>query len=281
MPHPLDSYCFACQAGEVICLPVVVVIALMAQPRLQLALAKDGLIPEIFGRLDDSGNLRWGALISGSAMTIIATFVPFGYLDDMISAGILFAFCITNSCLVLMRCDSPTHKPQLLGQCLLGYNILCFVTALLLCNLWGTSSAGTIVSLIFCFSLLLLARNIANRFPLSATFGVGDATPRPHPIDHIHFEAPCVPYLPCAGMFVNWYLIAQLEAFGLLLMVCYIAFASLFYFCYGAKHSVGNTIGWSTRRGDYEIVSNPNRFLDGPNLQQTISLPKMNHGDNR
>ena len=59
-------------AGEVMTLPVVVLIALMAQPRLQLAMANDGLLPEIFSRVDETGNLKWGCLLSGVPMITIA-----------------------------------------------------------------------------------------------------------------------------------------------------------------------------------------------------------------
>ena len=51
--------------GEVFTLPIVVIISLMAQPRLQYALAKDGLLPEIFARVDDNGNIWHGTAISG------------------------------------------------------------------------------------------------------------------------------------------------------------------------------------------------------------------------
>jgi len=112
-------------AGEVITLPVVVVITLMAQPRLFLALARDGLMPNLFARVDERGNLFWGALVSGVVMTTVATFVPFNYLDDLISSGILVAFCMTDSCLILMRHESPVHRPNLLSRSLISYNILC------------------------------------------------------------------------------------------------------------------------------------------------------------
>eukprot|EP00557_Chaetoceros_sp_GSL56_P009906 CAMPEP_0176482260 /NCGR_PEP_ID=MMETSP0200_2-20121128/3279_1 /TAXON_ID=947934 /ORGANISM="Chaetoceros sp., Strain GSL56" /LENGTH=429 /DNA_ID=CAMNT_0017878561 /DNA_START=362 /DNA_END=1648 /DNA_ORIENTATION=- len=43
--------------GELITLPIVVLVTIMAQPRLQYAMSKDGLLPPIFTQLDDSGNL--------------------------------------------------------------------------------------------------------------------------------------------------------------------------------------------------------------------------------
>ena len=69
-------------AGEVITLPVVVLISLMAQPRLFAALAKDHLLPKVFAGTDAKGNLVWGSILSGIPMTLLATFVPFSYLDE-------------------------------------------------------------------------------------------------------------------------------------------------------------------------------------------------------
>lgn len=61
--------------GEIICLPLVVLICLLAQPRLLQALAQDDLLPACFG------DLRFGTLWSGIAMAVIALCVPFTFLD--------------------------------------------------------------------------------------------------------------------------------------------------------------------------------------------------------
>ena len=67
----------------------MVLVSLMMQPRLQFALARDGLLPRMFSEVDSNGDPRKGALFAGVIMTLFATFVPFSDLDDFISAGIL------------------------------------------------------------------------------------------------------------------------------------------------------------------------------------------------
>ena len=62
--------------GEVFTLPVVVLISIVIQPRLQFALANDGLLPAMFKEIDTTGNPYKGALFAGAVMTIFATFVP-------------------------------------------------------------------------------------------------------------------------------------------------------------------------------------------------------------
>jgi APA family basic amino acid/polyamine antiporter len=77
--------------GEVVTLPLVVLVSFLAQPRLQYVMSVDGLLPDVFSRVDSQGNLTMGILISGFILTAVAILVPFSYLDDMISAGVLLS----------------------------------------------------------------------------------------------------------------------------------------------------------------------------------------------
>ena len=237
-------------AGEVITLPVVILISLLAQPRLQQALAKDGLLPQLFARVNAKGNLNAGIWVSGTLMTLLATFVPFGQLDDLISAGILLAFSMTNTCLVLLRCESPSSQPNILSKWLLCYNILCFLTTMMLSSHVQSMS----LAILFGLATLCTATLIWYKFPSSISFGFGGSMnqapqqqqqqQQQEDMDMIFFTMPLVPLLPCLGTFVNWYLISQLEMAGLLLLLLYLGLATAFYLSFGAKHSVGNTCGW-------------------------------------
>ena len=87
----------------------------MLQPRLQYALARDGLIPKMFCEVHRGVPIK-GTIISGVSMTFLATFVPFTLLDDFVSAGILMAFSVTNSSLMLLRMHSPENQPFFLEK---------------------------------------------------------------------------------------------------------------------------------------------------------------------
>jgi APA family basic amino acid/polyamine antiporter len=251
-------------AGEVVTLPVVVLISSMAQPRLQLALANDGLLPGIFGRVDASGNLRMGTLISGSAMTLIATFVPFQYLDDLISAGILVAFSMTNACLILMRCDSPIDRPNFLINGLLTYSFLCFMTGLLLSH--TDSLVGSALSISFLVATTGTALYISFKCPRSAIFG-GSMNAESHPVeDGANFEAPGVPLLPCFGIFVNFKLISELDGSGLVFLLVYLGLAAGLYICFKR-----NSRGW----GQYQGLSESDPDVTHSGLMRSISLPQV------
>jgi amino acid transporter len=262
-------------AGEVVTLPVVVLISLMAQPRLLLSMTVDGLLPRVFGSVDVHGNLWGGTLISGVAMTTIATLVPFTYLDDLISAGILVAFSMTNSCLVLLRCQSPADHPGLLERLLLIYNALCFLSSMLWSHTWTYLPWPSLLALVSTLATIVCLFFLRKLCPRTTHFGgsiftTGALNHERHVDASLqeedeedettqnisYFATPMVPTLPCLGMAVNWYLIAQLDLTGIFLLGLYLGLVSLVYLLYCAPHSIGHVRRWSHQRGEYQTVRN-------------------------
>jgi len=235
--------------GELVTLPLVVLVSIMAQPRLQYAMAHDGLLPAIFCALDSKGNLWWGTLISGVVMIIIATFVPFTYLNDLISAGILIAFSMTDASVILLRHKSPDDKPFQLEKLLGLFNALAIISGILvsycLDTFWGRCIAGTVGVLLFAVGVQL-HRVCSRQAEHSASGDSKDG-----------FRTPLVPLLPLLGSAVNWYLVAHLATFSLVLLVIYLIITFAIYFLYSAKHSVANTTGWQRHgedaKGNYEL----------------------------
>eukprot|EP00977_Amphora_coffeiformis_P016232 scaffold4961_cov149-Amphora_coffeaeformis.AAC.1 len=225
--------------GEVGTLPVVVLISLLAQPRLTFAMAKDGILPRaIFAPTNSHGQstLFNGTLISGIIMTVTAAFVPFTYLDDLISSGILLAFCMTNSALIQFRCTSSNISKAGLQRSLLVYHILCFLTALS----WNTeqSTLWTLVASICTLCWLICLIYICRVFPGLSGFAGLPHDPSCEDTGEGHHEGeffvtPMVPLLPCLGIAMNWYLVAQLEFLGLMLLALYLATCLLLFriFC--------------------------------------------------
>ncbi len=231
-----------CALGEIITLPLVVWVTIMAQPRLQYAMAMDGLLPPIFSKTDSSGNLYYSTLIAGIAMTLVSTFVPFVYLDDLISAGILVAFSMTDSSVILLRHTNPDEKQYLLEHLLTSFHLVSFTIGLLVSKTKNESIVIHIIMILLSLLLVWITHQIVTRCPKSCVmFG----TPTNNNGQY-YFQTPMVPYLPLMGIWINWYLIAQLEISGLLLLLLYMGGAVLFYFQYGVHHSIGNTRGWGS-----------------------------------
>ena len=97
--------------GEIIVLPLVVLTSIQSQTRLLFAMSKDRIVPSFFGKLtfskhpspccgkekvDPIGNLTSNVQFCGVVVVLLACFVPFSYLDALISAGALFLFSLTD-----------------------------------------------------------------------------------------------------------------------------------------------------------------------------------------
>ncbi|CAM9380108.1 unnamed protein product, partial [Laminaria digitata] len=231
--------------GEIVSLPVVVLAALMVQPRLLSVLASDGLLPKYLSATDEQGVLRTATLISGVATVVVAGVVPFAELADFISAGVLMAFAVTNSCAIIVR--RSNLDPARPGPCrplVLLFNGLCLLAGLMLKLAMGSAgaaggavSAATVVmsASAATSALCLLAAGVA-------MLAVSKWCPeQPHPLGGPQqaFRGPFSPWVPALGIVVNWFLFAQLSWTGLLCTLWAIAGVCVLYFVYGLKHSVG------------------------------------------
>lgn len=256
--------------GEVATLPVVVLISLLAQPRLTFAMAKDGILPSaIFAPLDENGDgsLYNGTLIAGVIMTVVAAFVPFTYLDDLISCGILVAFSMTNSALILFRCTPETssghgENSSQLPRFLIIYHALCFVSAMAW-NVEEGSPVWTFVAIVSSFCLLICLCWMLWNFPSHTGF-VGLGPEDRHDDSHDdhnkfdYFETPLVPFIPCMGIAVNWYLIAQLEYLGLFLLALYLGTALILHHIFRADGHVYHNVACDREdRGTLDGLGSP------------------------
>ena len=236
--------------GEIATLPVVVLITIMGQPRLQFALAKDGLLPPLFAEVDSKGNLAKGTMICGVLMVAIATIVPFDHLNDMISCAVLTALSLTDTSLILLWHPSPTERPALAETMMGSFHCLALFTGIMLCHFLSTA-LGKAAAVLGVLSMVICVLWFLRVCPRSAVFGTAVHS---HPTasqitrDDGYFRTPFVPIVPCLGILTNWYLVAQLELFGILLHLSFLGIAILYYLLYAIHHSVGNNGGWGSRQ---------------------------------
>ena len=85
--------------------------------------------------------MRKGILYCGIVMTFIASFIPFTYLNDMISAGVLLSFSLTDTGLLVLRRKPGREKhPTLLKWLLVVVNGGSFVVGVIATHFgdgWG------------------------------------------------------------------------------------------------------------------------------------------------
>lgn len=97
--------------GAVLAIASIVLTVLYGQTRILLSMARDGLIPGIFGRVSaKTGTPVAGTLIVGILVAVTAGLVPLGALADATSIGTLFAFALVNVAVLYLRRVRPELK---------------------------------------------------------------------------------------------------------------------------------------------------------------------------
>jgi basic amino acid/polyamine antiporter, APA family len=104
--QPVLALVFA--VGAVIAIASVVLTVLYGQTRILLTMARDGLVPRLFGRVSRrTGTPVAGTLVIGLAVTVVAALVPLGQLADATSIGTLVAFALVNVSVMVLRRTRP------------------------------------------------------------------------------------------------------------------------------------------------------------------------------
>jgi APA family basic amino acid/polyamine antiporter len=86
----------------------VVLVMLMGQPRVFFSMARDGLLPPVFGKVHPRFRTPYvTTILTGSIAALIAGFFPIDILGELVSIGTLFAFCIVCGGTLVLRYRRP------------------------------------------------------------------------------------------------------------------------------------------------------------------------------
>jgi APA family basic amino acid/polyamine antiporter len=86
----------------------------LSQPRILLAMARDGLLPpRIFGAVHPRFKTPWkGTIVVGFVVAAAAALAPLNFLADLVSIGTLFAFILVSTAVWILRVTDPeTPRP--------------------------------------------------------------------------------------------------------------------------------------------------------------------------
>ncbi len=99
--------------GAIAGLSSVILVMLLGQPRIFYTMAKDGLLPPVFGAVHPKFRTPWIAqIITGAAAMLIAGLFPIGLLGELVSIGTLLAFAIVCAGIFVLRFTDPKiHRP--------------------------------------------------------------------------------------------------------------------------------------------------------------------------
>ena len=81
----------------------------LSQPRILLAMARDGLLPlSFFGAVHSRFKTPWkSTILVGVVVALGGALAPLGFLADLVSIGTLFAFVIVSAAVWILRITDP------------------------------------------------------------------------------------------------------------------------------------------------------------------------------
>ncbi|KAF9100457.1 Cationic amino acid transporter-1 [Mortierella sp. AM989] len=87
----------------------VILVLLIAQPRVFYAMSNDGLIPRVFSRVHPKYKTPYVAtLVSGICCAICGALLPIGVLSEISTIGTIFAFFVVNIGVIILRYTRKT-----------------------------------------------------------------------------------------------------------------------------------------------------------------------------
>jgi APA family basic amino acid/polyamine antiporter len=100
---------FLISLGAMTGITSVLLVMMLSQPRVWLAMARDGLFPEsFFGAIHEKYRTPWKAtILTGVAVALGAAFLPLRVLADLTNIGTLFAFAVVCAAVLIMRVKHP------------------------------------------------------------------------------------------------------------------------------------------------------------------------------
>jgi APA family basic amino acid/polyamine antiporter len=121
-------------AGAMTGITSVLLVMMLSQPRVMLALARDGLVPKgFFGDIHPKFRTPWkSTILTGVFVASMAGFIPLSILAEMTSIGTLFAFVIVCGAVMVMRKTNPNANRPFRAPLVPLIPILGILTCLLL-----------------------------------------------------------------------------------------------------------------------------------------------------
>jgi APA family basic amino acid/polyamine antiporter len=94
--------------GAIAGLASVVLVMLLGQPRIFYSMARDGLLPPVFGKVHPKFQTPYvSTIITGSVAGVIAGLFPIQILGELVSIGTLLAFVIVSAGIIVLRYRFP------------------------------------------------------------------------------------------------------------------------------------------------------------------------------
>ncbi len=103
---------FLISLGALTGITSVLMVLMLSQPRIMLAMARDGLLPaSFFGSVHARFRTPWkSTILTGIAVGLMGAFLPLRMLAELVNIGTLLAFVIVCAAVLIMRHREPGAK---------------------------------------------------------------------------------------------------------------------------------------------------------------------------
>jgi len=98
--------------GAITAITSVLLVMMLSQPRVLMAMARDGLIPRgFFGAVHGKFRTPWkSTILTGLIVGTMSSLIPLRVLADLTNIGTLFAFVVVCSAVIIMRRTHPAAE---------------------------------------------------------------------------------------------------------------------------------------------------------------------------
>jgi APA family basic amino acid/polyamine antiporter len=125
---------FVISLGAIAGITSVLLVMMLSQPRVLLAMARDGLVPRsFFGAVHERFRTPWkSTMLTGLFVAIMAALLPLRVLAELVNIGTLLAFVIVCTAVLIMRRTNPDAERPFRAPFVPLVPILGILTCLLL-----------------------------------------------------------------------------------------------------------------------------------------------------
>ncbi|XP_022618068.1 high affinity cationic amino acid transporter 1-like isoform X2 [Seriola dumerili] len=262
---------YAVAVGSLCALSTSLLGSMFPLPRIIFAMARDGLLFSFLARVSERKAPITSTVTAGVMSAIMAFLFDLKDLVDLMSIGTLLAYTLVAACVLVLRYQP--EQPSLVYQMAstqedvelsdgisvpsmgilpgveerFSFNTLLFPENPEPSTLSGFTvniCASVMGALILAFSILAVQGGFAvwNIIALSIIFMVCLFLTfiiwrQPESKTKLSFKVPMLPFIPVVSMFVNVYLMMQLDRGTWIRFSVWMAIGFVIYFCYGIHHS--------------------------------------------